>query len=232
MDKFIQRVLACANIEENNNLVESFPIISFSYQNEEKRFLLFRFSNNGIPNYAVIGLVKENIAFDRESFLNWLQNLYQLIVSRPNSDRINLLKIFRESNYSKNILYTQEGFDLINGKQYFTVGGLISRTVLVSCHVCEDQSIEFYNEVKGNTYNQFLNGDLFQDYENYEQNYFLNYTEYHTMAYCNVLEYVQYNRNRLLKMANIKNHSVDVHYLIQLLDSYLANGLSEGYSRH
>ena len=232
MDQFIQKILACANIEENHDLIDSFPIISVAYQNRKARILLFRFSNHGIPNYAVIGLMKDDFVFEKDSFLEWLKNINELISFKPNKEKLELLEKFKRSNYSRSMLFTQEGFDLLNGKQYFTVGGLISRTALVSCHVCEDKSIIFYNELNANTYNQFLEGDLFREYEDYEQNYFLNYSEYHTMSYCNVLEYVEYNRTRLLKKVQIEDtKQIDLHYLMQILDSYLANGLFQGYSR-
>ena len=233
MDQFIQKVLACSNILDNQNLIESFPILSVSYQNEKIRILVFRFSNHGIPNYAVLGMMKNDFLFERDTFLEWLQNIHDLILGYPNQDKKELLEKFQTSYYSKNFLFTQEGFDLLNGKQYFTVGGLISRTAFVPCHVCEDKSIEFSNELEANPYNQFLSGDLFLEYEDYEQNYFLNYSEYHTMAYCNVLDYVSYNRSRLLKKAQMNdNENIGCHYLMQILDSYLANGLSEECSRH
>lgn len=230
MDKFIQRILACANIDDQDSIIQTFPIISAYYHNVEKRLLLYRFTNNGLPNYAVIGVFKDGFLIDRDRFFEWLKKLNQLILARPNAEKLTMLENFRESEYFLHLLYTQEGFDLINGKQYFTVGGLVSRTVLIPCHVCEDYSIEFSSKIEENEYNQFMNGPVFRDYEDYEKNYFLNYSEYHTMAYCSVLEYVEFNRKRLLnKEEKITQFMTDNKFLVQILDSYLAQDLFDDH---
>lgn len=230
MEKFIQRVLSCSNIRENSNLVETFPIISVKYLNDERRLLLFRFTNNGLPNYAVLGLLKKDFVFDKRAFLQYLASLYALIMYRPNGEvnkhYLDLLDSFKHSMYFDQILYSQEGFDLINGKQYFTIGGIINRTILISCHVNEDRTILFDNDMKFDEYNKFLDGDFFRDYADYEKNYFLNYAEYHTMSYFNVLDYVRFNSHRLVKKGKLDKLN-DTNYLIQLLDFHIANDLAE-----
>ena len=234
MERFIQRFLACANIKENANLVEAFPILSVKYWGEERRLLLFRFTNNGLPNYAVVGLLKKDLVFDRRAFLQYLEALYTLIMYRPNGeanqDYFHRLDHFKHSMYFDQILYSQEGFDLINGKQHFTRGGLLNRTVLVSCHVNEDRTILFDNDMKFDEYNKFLDGDFFKSYDDYEANYFLNYAEYHTMSYFNVLDYVRFNSSRLLKKGELERKD-DPHYLMQLLDLHMSTDLSENLGR-
>lgn len=239
MDKFIQKILACSNIQVNSNLVQAFPIISLNYQNKNRLFLLFQFVNNGIPNYIVLGMFEENIPLDRESLLLWLRNLCDLIMCRSGyQEKEDKLETFKNSSYFNQILFSQEGFDIINGKQYFTSGGLISRTIIVPCHVCDDRTIEFKNEIVTEEYNQFLDGDFFRKYEDYEQNYFLNFQEYHTMSYLNVLEYVKLNYKRLAKKENLNvdDQRDNLEYFVQLLDSYIAQGLSsnldDGVKRH
>lgn len=38
MDKFIQRILACANIDDQDSIIQTFPIISAYYHNVEKDY--------------------------------------------------------------------------------------------------------------------------------------------------------------------------------------------------
>ena len=219
MENFIQKMLSCANIQESDNIIQSFPVLSVHYQNEERRILLFRFVNNHIPNYIVLGLFKKDFVLEKSTFLSWLHLLYRLIMCRPNqkNEHQTMMEQFKMSFYFDNLLYSQEGFDLINGKQYFTNGGLISRTIFIACHVYEDRTIEFANDVQVSFAHQFLEGAFFRNYDDFDQNYFLNYQEYHTMFYQKVLEYVEFNRERLAKKGNCDSR--DIHYLVQVLDS-------------
>lgn len=233
MDKFIQKVLSCTDIKESDNLINSFPIIRINYQNCKKNLLVFRFYRNSIPNYLVIGEFKENTFFDKDTFISWLESLNTLIFSNPKEMKVNeyfeILNKFKNSRYFNQLLYSQEGFDLINGKEYFTNAGLIGRTVEVECQILPDRSIEFYQNIKFNETNQFLEGDFFRQYEDYEKYYFLNFYEYHTMSYLNVISYIKINAQRLMELfmssSNINEDWVNnnIDFLLQSLDSYLAN---------
>lgn len=50
------------------------------------------------------------------------------------------------------------------------------------------------------------------------------------MAYCSVLEYVEFNRKRLLnKEEKITQSMTDNKFLVQILDSYLAQDLFDDH---
>ena len=234
MEKFIQRVLDCTNIKKTDNLILAFPIISLNISSSQKKLLIFRFNRLSIPNYLVIGVFKDNVSIDRVSFVNWLKDLYALILSNPKEmsfhEYHSLLEQVKNSICFKELLYTQEGYDLMNGKEHFTSTGLIGRTVEVECNVLPDHSIEFGQNVKFNENNQFLDGDFFREYEDYQQNYFLNFHEYHSMSYLNVISFIKINAYRLGNLIeNVPNMVSDewieqnLVYLIQVLDSYMTN---------
>ena len=234
MEKFIQRVLDCTDIKKNDDLISAFPIIRVNIDGNQKNLLVFRFNRLSIPNYLVIGMFKDNVFADRASFVNWLKDLYTLILSNPKELSFHeyhaLLDKVKHSICFKSLLYTQEGFDLINGKEHFTNTGLISRTVEMDIQVMADKSIEFSRSVKFNLNNQFLDGDFFREYEDYQQKYFLNFYEYHSMSYLNVISFIKINAYRLGNLlGNVPSIIGDewleqnLGYLIQMLDSYMTN---------
>lgn len=227
MDKFIQKFLACSNMQFSDNIISLFPIIMEDYNGEMRSFLLLRFSNNGLPNYLVIGMLKEDLVIDKDSFIKWLELLKEILTfnkTNANFSYQEMVNLLKNSRYFNGILYSQEGFDLINGKQHYTLGGLISRTILIPCQVLSDASIEFGNGIIFNRDNQFLNGTPFKEYQDYEENYFLNISEYRLMSYYDILTYVKDNANRLVKKANLSSTMInDLGYLAQMLDFYIAN---------
>lgn len=236
MEKFIQRVLSCVDIRKTENLIAAFPIIRVQDQYQNRDLLIFRFQKNAIPNYLVIGAFKEDTLIERKTFLEWLKNLNDLIFLNPMESKNEYHNIFnkvKNSIYFNQLLYTQEGFDLLNGKEHFTSTGLISRTVEVECLILPDRTIEFYQMIHFHENNQFLDGDFFQEYEEYERKYFLNYDEYHTMSYLNVLTYLKLNAQRILGIVSVSSYvdedwiDANIGYLVQILDSYLTNPKSQ-----
>ena len=233
MGNFIQRFLACSDIVINPNLISVFPIIPFDIQGKAQHFLLFQFTNHGIPNYVVMGILKDEKNFEREMFLKWLQLLVDLIMFQPERESLacyyEKLKQFKNSRYFKEFLYTQEAYDLIHCKAHFTVGGVIHRTIGISCRVDEDRTILFENEVIEFPEHQFLKGDFFREYEDYDNSYFLNYQEYATISYLNAFRYVQFNEERLMKKSSLSLEELkckDFNYYMQLLDFYLAHQIN------
>lgn len=233
MGNFIQRFLACSDIVINSNLISAFPIIPVDVHGKRQYLLLFQFTNHGIPNYVVIGILKDERLFEREMFLKWLQLLVDLIMFHPDegslADYHEKLELFKNSRYFKEFSYTQEAYDLIHCKAHFNIGGIIYRTVGISCQVSEDCTILFGNEIIEFPEYQFLKGNFFRDYEDYENSYFLNYQEYSSMSYLNVLRYVQFNKERLMRKSSLSLEELknkDSNYYMQLLDFYLAHQIS------
>lgn len=228
MDKFIQKILTCSDIKMDKSIISSFPIITADYNGEKRSFLLFRFSNNGLPNYLVIGVLKKDLLIEKDSLIKWLGVLKELIEFGKTPDNLNFyhekIAQLKNSRYFEGILYSQEGYDLINGKQHYIAGGLICRTILIPCKVLMDGSIVFKNEVVFNGENQFLSGEPFKEYQDYEDNYFLNIYEYRLMSYYSILKYVEDNAERLMKKANLNSiEAKNLDYLAQVLDFYIAN---------
>lgn len=232
MEQFIQRILSCTGIKKSDNLIATFPVIRVQEQGKVYNLLIFRFQRSSIPNYLVIGAFKDGVSIDLKTFAPWLKDLNALIFSNPREDRRGFqesLKRVTNSWYFSQLLYTQEGYDLINGKEYFVNAGLLARTVEVDCQVLEDGTIEFQPSMRFNLENQFLKGSFFREYKDYEAQYFLSNREYSTMSYLDVLAYMKLNANRLLELAMHSGFVSDewVHanigYLLQILDAYLTN---------
>ena len=79
MEEFIQKYLNCRNLENYEDLIDGFPIIYVKLNNQMKRLLIYRFVNNKMPNYIVIGKYDENFIFDKDQFSEWLKSLNFLI---------------------------------------------------------------------------------------------------------------------------------------------------------
>ena len=69
--------------------------------------------------------------------------------------------------------------------------------------------LNFQSKIEENEYNQFMNGPVFRDYEDYEKKLFFNLIleDIILWLYCSVLEYVEFNRKRLLNKEE-KNYSI------------------------
>lgn len=239
MEEFIQKYLGCKNLQNYSNLINSFPIIYVNLHNQMKRLLIYRFINNKIPNYIVIGKYDENFIFDKEHFSEWLNSLNFLIhydlKSGITNDYLIELEKFKNSFYFYKLKFTQEGFDIINNKQLFIPTGNIQRTVKVHIKL-QDNDLIFDNNCYFDSTDKVLSGDFFHDYSEYEKKYFLNKKELETMRYYDVLDFAKINLNRLINSTNIEylkklsNDPLtkqDQIFLLQALDFAISQGNEE-----
>lgn len=205
MEEFIQKYLSCRNLENYGDLINSFLIIYVKLNNQMKKLLIYRFVNNRIPNYVVIGKYDEDFKFDKERFFEWLDNLNYLIhynlKSGITKEYILRLQNFKNSIYFSSLKFTQEGFDIVNNKQLFIPTGNIQRTVIVNIKI-ENNDLMFDNGCYFDPTNKVLMGDFFQDYSEYENKYFLNQKEMSTMGYYDVLDYAKLNMWRIAHVTN------------------------------
>lgn len=234
MEEFIQKYLSCRNLENYEDLIDGFPIIYVKLNNQMKRLLIYRFVNNKMPNYIVIGKYDENFIFDKDQFSEWLKSLNFLIHYNLKEgfteEYLRQLEIFKNSFYFSRLKFTQEGFDIINNKQLFIPTGNIQRTVIVNIKL-ENGDLIFDNSCYFDPTNKVLSGDFFHNYSEYEKKYFLNKKELETMGYYDVLDFAKANLNRLISstgIENLKNISKDLNikqnqmFLLQSLDFAIA----------
>lgn len=209
MEEFIQKFLSCRNLENYKDLlIENFPIIYVNLNNQIKKLLIYRFKNNNITNYIVIGIFDENFVFDKDQFSGWLKSLNFLIhynlKEGVTGEYLRQLEFFKNNFYFSRLKFTQEGFDIINNKQLFIPTGNVQRTVIVPFKL-ENGNLIFDSSCYFDPTYKVLNGDFFHNYSGYEERYFLNKKELETMGYYDVLDFAKVNLSRLISVTGIED---------------------------
>lgn len=215
-----------------------------------EHLLVYRFEyETGEINYVVLGAVdkyKARTIATHETYSNWLKNVYVLL----NTDRRNMTGTeehellvsesgFKYDNYIGTerqadsidkgrafISFTQEGFDLITGKQYSLDDSMIQRTV-------EIKDNEVYADPKygkqlalGKKYD--TNNNLFsrvseipfKNWYFYERHYFLNQAELFRMTLEEAKEYSFSHFERLMHVLGADNQKESQNAYEILRDYY------------
>lgn len=245
MENFIQKFLTCRNMTDDSNFVSSFPIIIVKINDQIRKLLVYKFTGEHFSNYAVLGILDEDLTIERESFVRWLESLSYLIHLNPRNgidESYNLiLSNFKNNYYARHILYTQEGYDLITNKPSFSPTGSVQRTVMLD--IKYDQGIILFgNECFFDETNKVLENGFFHSFEEYERNYFLNRAELKTWGDITAVDYACFNIRRLssaCKTAWVRNACTNYlknlsapeaqNFLLQLLDSVISQKQQDGY---
>lgn len=202
MDKIDNQKINCENLEQYESLIDSFPIVLLIINNQLRKALVYKFTNNNRENYILLGIVNSSERVEKEQFERWLQVLNYLIhydiTNGLTESYVSLLRLFRNSLFTRNVLFTQEGYDIITNKEAFSPKKEVIRTVSIDL-LPNNDGIAFSNSCSFNDSNKALSTGFFNDFYTYESSYFLNPVEINEWGYQNALDYAKFNSGRLTK---------------------------------
>ena len=196
---------------DDQSLFVKFPIIFI--KEEKLSLLLYLFQVNGIPNYLVLGKLKDDYLPKLEDtpFWSWLNTLNQILnfdlcSSSLDSSYLNNMNIIWSSPISNKIEWTQEGFDIISGKQNFVKNGEISRTVKIPYHQ-NGKTCLFEN--KFFDIRDSKESSLFSPIQIYLEQYFLSVDDKNRMTDEQRRSYYLFHRYRLVRyVRRLKDESL------------------------
>lgn len=192
-------------------VIKKYPVLNM--QNRD-RLLLGKFTGpEGQQEYAVFGKMTSKITsdnvFDFATWLTVLDGLVNLDVSGADPDTLERrhrgLTVLRQSEFAKGTFFTQEGFDLIMGKQFSNMEHKVIRTVVVPMNEVDGQSgfSEWYDQLHGDYRFDSLNP--FLPFDDYNKAYFLNREESRIYTQVEALTYAAVNVNRWLAVLKDKS---------------------------
>lgn len=191
-----------------------FPIIRVQKQNgENENLLLYLFQINNKPDYLVLGKFPQDLLSTLNSnlFQEWLTHLDTMLrfdllgsTAQLEAEYLKEMATVEQSYFAQHIEWTQEGFDLISGKQNFSPKGTLQRTVVLDTEI-KDQSLLF----GASYYSLFPEeslclGKLFASFQDYTDNYFLNQNDLQDMSFEQASAFALFHRYRIVKY--IRNH--------------------------
>lgn len=187
-----------------------------------EHLLVYRFEhNNGFLDYAVIGTIEKMTAHritNGTIYYDWLKAVYTLINTNPremsgveehnykqaknifqNNSYIGIKEFDDEDRRGSYFRFTQEGFDLINGKQYYLEDGIIQRTVNIQGNEIYDDQLAIGKkyDATNNLFSRVAEVP-FKKWHFYDKHYFLNQSELYRMSSEEAAEYGFAHFNRLL----------------------------------
>lgn len=127
--------ICCFNIIQNDDIYKSLPILTLKGQNDEiANLLIYKFNTQSEENYIVLGKINDKeMKNNAKNIISLLKTIISILNMEVNLDNYKQYKMQLEELCSnklfKEILFTQEGFDLLNKKQFFVQNGLIARTI-------------------------------------------------------------------------------------------------------
>lgn len=193
----------------DSSIFSAFPIVSFPLEDGVRDNLLFYvFQLNGNVNYVILGKMRDGYLpkLENQEFLEWLEQLSKLLAydvlnstKALEADYLSTMAKVQQSNLIHQIEWTQEGFDLLSGKQNFLPKGIIQRTVGTEI-VKQDGGFLFGNQYFSvNEKNNMKNRTLFAPFCDYVNNYFLNAKDCIKMSYDQVRAFSLFHRYRIVK---------------------------------
>lgn len=246
-----------ANVDYmGNDDYANFPIIVLKGNDGVSSYsIVHRFSNNGQLDYAVIGKVfAESLIESIHDYKDFISLLSALFKTSDKKRRSELLDEVKTSNFFKQVLFTQEGFDLISGKHFYTNGDI--QKTIVTANAEQDGVLvldSLYSEVSENKVQNFQNekGVIteikpFDSFEKYESNYFVNRKDFMNMSpreaslfvsdhYNKMINYINNNYPSFSRNASdissFETQEEKIAYMAQLLDVLYDAQFGEKYSR-
>lgn len=201
------------------------PVLKEQSKNQKltsEHLLVYRFEHeNGSLDYAVIGAVEKMAArriAEGTIYYDWLKAIYTLINTDPRTMKGAEEHEYKQANYifqNHNYIgmrdfdfedrrgsyfrFTQEGFDLINGKQYYLNDGIVQRTVAVEGNEIYDNQLAIGRkyDTNNNLFSRVAEVP-FKKWHFYAKHYFLNQSELHRMTPEEATEYVFAHFDRLM----------------------------------
>lgn len=240
-----------------NDEYSSFPVIVLKGEDEITSYsIIHRFKNNGEYEYAVIGKVfAESLVEslrDYKEFIMMLSNLFRTNNKRSRNELLSELKL---TKFFKQVLFTQEGYDLITGKHLYT-NGEIQKTIMPRTSI-EEGTIVFdstYEEVKESKVTGMINESgvpteikLFDTFDKYDENYFVNQKDFMKMETKEAASFVSDNYSKILSYINsnypsfyrnatsikeFETQEEKIAYMAQLLDVLQEAQFGDKYTRH
>ena len=219
----------------NMSLNQRFPIIGVVSENQRKEnLLLYSFVQNGQPNYIVLGRLISGYLprFDNQLLQSWLGHLSNVLSFgavgndiKAETDYLLEMGAVQNSPMASKIEWTQEGFDIISGKQHFLQDGILQRTVVMEMYQ-EDNEYFFGSHYSGiNEKNNMKGNSLFAPYREYMNNYFLNQEDLIRMSYEQAKSFALFHRYRIVK--HIKENRANEDWLISYCNEALSANLED-----
>jgi len=189
-------------------------LVVLSLKNEDNsisRFLVYKFGNEEIKDYLVIGNVDKLYSQEKVEFLKRIiRELKEVFQITEQEKYLQELKKIQTLPGIDGILFTQEGFDLLNGKNVIFQNESFGRTINIECEFEEDIFFGNVYEVDETYKISTINSEFgikkinyFDTWEVYELLYFFNSFDLNMIDAEGIRAYVEMNYKRMLRFLKL-----------------------------